>query len=92
MEHPKCRTCKYFRPKDKSNKYYSWEIPPDFGTCGKVIMSDIMTMPVKTDKGIKHVIRPEYKTHLASVMDGSSYHAQLDVHPDFYCAMHSELS
>lgn len=83
-DHPKCKTCKKFSP-----NVDEWDAPPGFGMCGLIEMSCYMTEWDETYDNVK--ILPEYKDHLASVMDGSSYKANLHVHPDYYCPMHSDL-
>ena len=84
MDHPRCKTCAHFEPDSAE-----WDTPITFGDCELLEMTSKMT---KWDDDFKkQTLKPEFKEHLAGVMDGSSYHAALHPSPEFYCAMHSEL-
>lgn len=84
MEHPKCSTCKHFK-----SEADDWDAPPGFGQCSLALMSCWITKWNKSTREVE--VKEEYKEHLMSVMDGSSYRALLHTHPDFYCPMHSDL-
>ena len=85
IAHPKCATCKHFNPKNSD-----WDNPLNFGICECVAES--WQMSQWNDDCSENELRPIFKDHLASVSDGSAYSARLNVHPDFYCAMHSEAA
>jgi hypothetical protein len=84
VDHPKCKTCLHFIV-----NLDAWDLPPNFGACGLVEMACNMTDYDFVAE--KNTAKPEYKDHLAAVMDGSSYRAELYASPEFYCAMHSDL-
>jgi hypothetical protein len=96
MEHPRCATCRHYTTHTDT---IGWDIPPNFGTCKLIKMSDGMTEwdgeSYRKDEDGDDVavrrLRPEYAQHLAGVMDGSSYRAELQPAPEFYCPMHSDL-
>ncbi len=82
-DHPKCKTCDHFRGVDAQDS------PPLFGYCMLIDMTcEMMTW---NDERDCLELLPEYKGHLAGVMDGSHYSADLHPHSSFYCPMHSEL-
>ncbi|QDP54182.1 MAG: hypothetical protein GOVbin4685_42 [Prokaryotic dsDNA virus sp.] len=84
IDHPKCKACAHF-----SASSDEWDRPHGFGVCNLVEMTYEMTA---WDEDYENLtLKPEYKEHLAGVMDGSSYSATLHPHPDFYCPMHSDL-
>lgn len=85
MDHPKCKTCSHF-----SEERSGWDNPESFGTCKMIAESWNMNI-WDHDTG-ENVPKLEARGHLASVSDGSSYAASLNPHPDFYCAMHSEIA
>lgn len=92
--HPTCATCSHYVPRAQVN---DWDIPRTFGKCALVEMTCNMTVlvtdPNDTDDN-GHVwldLKPEYSEHLAGVMDGSSYRAELFPAPEYYCPMHSAL-
>lgn len=84
MSHPKCKDCKHFG--DVAN---DWDNPLTLGSCGMVAESWEMSDWDATYK--ENSIKNFFLGHLASVSDGSAYRAGLNVSPDFYCAMHSDI-
>lgn len=84
MNHPKCKTCNHFDP-----EIQDWDNPLNFGFCRAIAESwEMSDWDFETSE---NKFKQKFKDHLASVSDGSSYSASLNVHPNFYCPMHSEL-
>ncbi len=86
MDHPRCKTCKNF----DAEKGNDWDNPQGFGLCKMI--AENWEMNRWDDDTSENVPKPEAKGHLASVSDGSAYRASLNPHPDFYCAMHSDVA
>jgi hypothetical protein len=88
--HPRCRTCVHFALAEDE-----WDVEGiGFGKCKLIPMTDQMSEWTTTEGPeayTKLVLTAEHVEHLAGVMDGSSYRAELNPHPDFYCPMHSDL-
>ena len=84
MDHPKCKSCKHF-----ASHLDDWDNPLSLHLCDMVAEAWEMSQ-WNADKA-KNELKPKFNGHLASVSDGSSYRASLNVHADFYCAMHSQL-
>jgi len=78
MKPPKCRTCNHF---DATTD--EWDTPQGFGKCRLIEMS--CEMSEWDEEYSKETLKPEFNGYLAGVMDGSSYRAVLEPHPDFYC-------
>lgn len=95
MEHPRCATCGHYT---KHTETMGRDIPLNFGTCKLIKMSDTMTewygesyRDENGDDTPDRHLKLEYAQHLAGVMDGEGYRAELQPAPDFYCPMHSDL-
>jgi hypothetical protein len=84
INHPICKTCAHFNPNSDE-----WDTPKGFGQC-KLIQLSSDTIGWNKDYETSELL-PKYQHHLATVMDGSSYMAELRPSPDFYCRMQSEL-
>ena len=84
MDHPKCLTCKHY-----GFVADDWDNPLEMHTCNMVAESFVMAQWNR--ETAENELQPHYKGHLASVCDASAYSAELNVHQDFYCAMHSDL-
>ena len=57
-----------------------------FGVCGYANMLCEMTVWKKADNETTEVLKPEFADRRFAVMDGSSYHAELNTKADFFCA------
>jgi len=82
-DHPKCATCKHWLNKEIHSKSSGRR------KCEKMpYIEDAM----EWDEDRNRILMPKYKDIMAFCIDVSGYHAQVDTSPDFYCAMHSELT
>lgn len=83
-DHPKCSSCKHFK-----SEIDDWDNPAKFGCCH--LVAESWEMSQWDHETGQNSLKPFFAGHLASVSDGSAYSASLNVHANFYCAMHSEM-